>query len=123
MVNHISQYQRNNQLNQAALQAASTKEANNVSADKSAKQNQNAQKVDLHTNAVTTKLSDTARKLNEALSFAKHVPSEESLFNADKVSELKNMVDKGDIKELLARYNTDDMAAGLLNSPTAAFLR
>lgn len=122
MVNHISRYQNANQINQAAMQAAAAKQAQSIETADAAKQNV-TQRSETNSDAVSTRLSDKARRLNEALAFSKQVPSEEALFNTSKVTELKSMVDKGDIKELLARYNTDDLASSLLNSPTAAFLR
>lgn len=124
MVDHISQYQRSNAINAASLASSAANKAEALELDATGSKKADKKPViDGQQGAVRTELSSKARQLNEALNFAKHVPSEESLFNADKVSALKGRVDKGDLSAILAQYNTDDLANSMLKSPTAAFLQ
>ncbi len=72
-------------------------------------------------------ISDEARKAYESekeiLRFSRLAQRIREPFDADKVSHFKNLLDSGRINDYLRSLNTDELAASLLGSPSAAFLR
>lgn len=84
-------------------------------------------------NASTLKLLDEAtisseakaayEKDKEVMRFSRLAQRIKEPFNADKVANIKNMLDSGRINDYLRSINTDDLAQSLLNSPSGAFLR
>lgn len=72
-------------------------------------------------------ISDAAKSAyeneKEVLRFSRLAQRGKEPYNADKVSQLKNLVDNGRINEYLRSINTDELANSLLNSPSGAFLR
>ena len=72
-------------------------------------------------------ISDEAKKAyeseKETLRFSRLAQRVKAPFNAEKVAQLKNMVDSGRINDYLRSLNTDALADSILNSPSGAFLR
>lgn len=72
-------------------------------------------------------ISDEAKKAweseKEILRFSRLAQRVKEPFNAEKVAQLKNMVDTGRINDYLRSLNTEAIADSILNSPSGAFLR
>ena len=59
----------------------------------------------------------------DALRYSRLAQRIKSPDHADRVSQLKNMVDNGRINEYLRSVNTDRLADSLLSSPVGSFLK
>lgn len=72
-------------------------------------------------------ISDEAKqayqKDKEVMRFSRLAQRIQTPFDADKVAQIKNLLDNGRINEYLRNINTDELAQSLLDSPSAAFLR
>ena len=72
-------------------------------------------------------ISDEARKAyegeKEILRFSRLAQRIKEPFNADKVGQMKDLLDSGRINDYLRSLNTDALADSLLSSPSGAFLR
>lgn len=72
-------------------------------------------------------ISDEAKKAyeseKEVLRLSRLAQRIKEPYNADKVAQMKNMVDSGRINDYLRSLNTDAIAESILNSPSGAFLK
>ncbi len=90
----------------------------------SAKESSNAEVLRLVDQAT---ISDEAKlayeKEKEVLRYSRLAQRIKEPFDADKVSNIKNMLDNGRINEYLRSINTDELAQSILDSPSGASLR
>ena len=72
-------------------------------------------------------ISDEARQAyeneKEVMRMSRLAQRIQEPYNADKVAQMKNLVDSGRINEYLRSVNTDELADSILNSPSGAFLK
>jgi hypothetical protein len=72
-------------------------------------------------------ISDEAKKAyeseKEVLRLSRLAQRIKEPYDADKVAQMKNLVDSGRINEYLRSLNTDELADSILNSPSGAFLQ
>jgi hypothetical protein len=72
-------------------------------------------------------ISDEAKKAyeseKEVLRLSRLAQRIKEPYDAEKVAQMKNLVDSGRINEYLRSLNTDAIADSILNSPSGAFLK
>ena len=70
---------------------------------------------------VSPQISSKARLLSQAVMFAKQLGAESSV-PSDKVTQFQSILEAGGPSALLAKFDTNDVAASMLNSPIKQYL-